>query len=193
MPRRERVLALRPGALGDTLLAVPALRALRRRFPDGRLTLAADGPAARVLEAAGEIDRGMPFDHPSLAWLFGPSARIEGDEPPTAVIAWVASPARDLVDRLRAAGVERVVVAPSRPEEHADVHCARHLLNTLAEWGAPMWLDGRPLNVTPRPGNEVLVHPGSGSARKNWPPERFAATIRGLLERGISVRLVVGE
>ena len=58
---------LRPGALGDTLLAVPALRALRRRFP---LTLAAHGGAARLLASLGEVDRGMAFDDPSLGWLF---------------------------------------------------------------------------------------------------------------------------
>jgi heptosyltransferase-3 len=193
MPRRERVLALRPGALGDTLLAVPALRALRCRFPGGRLTLAAHGPAARLLEGAGEIDRGVSFDHPSLAWVFGPLGRIDADEPPTAVVAWVSASARDLADRLRAAGVEAVLVAPSRPEEHAGVHCARHLVSTLAEWRVPLRLDDRPLRITPRPADEFLVHPGSGSARKNWPPERFAATIWEVLAHGLPVRLIVGE
>jgi ADP-heptose:LPS heptosyltransferase len=193
MPRRERVLVLRPGALGDTLLAVPALRALRRRFPGGRLTLAAHGPTARLLEIVGEVDRGVPFDHPSLGWLFDPSRRLDPDESPTAVVAWVNGPASDFLGRLRTAGAGRVLVAPSRPDEHAGVHCARHLVNTLEEWGVPMSLDDRPLCVTPQPADEVLVHPGSGSVRKNWPPCRFAATIREFLEHGVMVRLVVGD
>ena len=56
---------LRPGALGDTLLAVPALRALRARF--GRVTLAAHGGAARLLAALGEVDEGLAFDDPRQA------------------------------------------------------------------------------------------------------------------------------
>jgi ADP-heptose:LPS heptosyltransferase len=39
----------------------------------------------------------------------------------------------------------------------------------------------------------VLLHPGSGSARKNWPARSFAAVAEMLLRRGIAVRLVVGE
>ena len=36
----------------------------------------------------------------------------------------------------------------------------------------------------------MLVHPGSGSVRKNWAPERFAAV---LAEVNGPVRLIVGE
>ena len=64
----ERVLVLRPGALGDTLLAVPALRALRKGG-FAPLTLAAHGGAARLLASVGEVDRGLAFDDPSLGWL----------------------------------------------------------------------------------------------------------------------------
>jgi ADP-heptose:LPS heptosyltransferase len=44
-------------------------------------------------------------------------------------------------------------------------------------------LDGRP---------RVLVHPGSGSARKNWPAERFADLARRLTRAGWSVSLLHG-
>jgi heptosyltransferase-3 len=169
------VLVLRPGALGDTLLAVPALRALRRRFAP--LTLAAHAGAARLLAAVGEIDHALAFDDPSLGWLFS------GDgAPDEAIVAWMN---RDSAPGLR----DALVVAPSRPAGE-DVHCARYLLDTLAGAGVDSALDARPLRVSRLASDDVLIHPGSGSAAKNWPAARFATVIASL---GGPVRMIVGE
>jgi len=166
------VLVLRPGALGDTLLAVPALRALRRAFQGVRL--AAQPGAARLLETLGEVDHGLAFDDPSLTWLF------DDTSPPEVVVAWMGStPALH-----RAA-----VVAPSRPPL-MDRHCAEYLLETLAPLGIDLAWDDAPLAVTAVQCDEVLIHPGSGSPTKNWPAAHYASLIRRL---GTPVRLVVGE
>jgi ADP-heptose:LPS heptosyltransferase len=165
------VLVLRPGALGDTLLAVPALRALRKAFAP--VTLAANGAAARLLASAGEVDRGLAFDDPTLAWLFRP-----GGPPAEKVVAWMSDTPRGVT-----------LLAPSRPPA-MDRHCARYLLETLAPLGIALTWDETPLRVVACKSEAILVHPGSGSPAKNWPPERFARLIRAL---DAPVRLVVGE
>ena len=163
------MLVLRPGALGDTLLALPALRALRRAFSPIRL--AAHSATARLLARLGEVDCGLAFDDPSLAWVFRESV---GDEP---VVAWMNAEIKGAL-----------LVAPSRPADAT--HCARYLLESLEPLGIDLTWDARPLRVRPIRSDEVLIHPGSGSASKNWPPERIAAVIRGL---DLRVRLIVGE
>ena len=164
---------LRPGALGDTLLAVPALRALRRAY--GSLRLAAHAGAARLLATMGEVDTGLAFDDPSLTWIF------EGPPTQERVVAWMAQ---------RPGGLPTdALMAASRPPG-MDRHCARYLLETLAPLGIDLSWDARPLEIEPVQSEEILVHPGSGSSTKNWPAERFAAVI-GCLKR--PVRLVVGE
>jgi heptosyltransferase III len=171
------VLVLRPGALGDTLLAVPALRALRRAYTP--LRLGAHAATARLLASLGEVDEGLGFDDPSLSWLFREPA-VPGDEP---VVAWMnplsAAPA------LRHA----LLVAPSRPPED-ERHCASYLLESLAPLGIDLAWDDAPLNVEPLRSEDVLIHVGSGSPAKNWPPARFASAIR---ELDAAVRLIVGE
>ncbi len=155
------------------MLAVLALRALHRKFAPIRL--AAHGGAARLLESVGEVEHAMAFDDPSLGWLFLQPTQAE------AIVAWMNP---DGVPGLQHA----LLVAPSRPE--GDEHCAQYLLNSLAQLGIDRRPDERPLRVHPKASDEVLIHPGSGSASKNWPAQRFAETIRAL---GRPVRLIVGE
>jgi hypothetical protein len=114
----------------------------------------------------------MAFDDPSLGWLFT-GDRIP-DEP---IVAWMSAPLR-----------HAAVVAPSRPS--GNEHVARYLVGTLAPLGIDLSFDDRPLAVTPIASDEILVHPGSGSPAKNWPPEQFAAVIRALKR---PPRLIVGE
>lgn len=169
------MLVLRPGALGDTLLAVPALRALRRAFTP--LTLAAHGPAARLLRQLQEVDRGIAFDDSSLSSLFR-----EGANPAEEIVAWMSAASAPALRRA-------TLVAPSRPPA-MDRHVARYLLESLAPLRIDLTWDDHPLRVEPLPSEEVLVHPGSGSPAKNWSPERFAQVIRAI---DAPVRLIVGE
>ena len=46
MPAMPRALVYRPGSLGDTLVSLPAIAEIRRRYPDHRLTLLTEGQVA---------------------------------------------------------------------------------------------------------------------------------------------------
>ena len=64
------ILVLRGGALGDVLLGVPALQALRGHFRGVPLHLVAPQPQAAFVVACGAADGATGLDDPALSFLF---------------------------------------------------------------------------------------------------------------------------
>jgi heptosyltransferase III len=206
-----RLLVLRPGAIGDTLVTAPALHALRRRFPSARIEMAGNPAALPLLASSDLVDRCIAFDDPRVTRLFVPSAPAP-DDPflgIDAAVAWCADPDGALARALRARSASRMAVTSSRPPPERSVHVARYLLETLEPLGVEH--DG-PLDLPPirtstggeRQAREeilalglegqpfVAMHPGSGSPSKNWPAERFGAVIAALDDRHGLPSLILG-
>lgn len=59
---QRRILLLLFGDLGDTLLTVPAVRAVRQRFPDARLTVLSKELPAQILESLNLVDAAIVVD-----------------------------------------------------------------------------------------------------------------------------------
>jgi ADP-heptose:LPS heptosyltransferase len=198
-----KLLVVRLGAIGDALLACPALAALRAARPGDSLLLMAHPAVRELVLRHGLADRFISRDGPQADALFAPAPGLARDRigPVDAAVAWTGDADGVVRRNLAGLGAKRVVVAPSRPPEGTPKHAAQHLLDTLAPLGlggcAAEWpgFRARARAMPQHSGSDgdgplVVLHLGSGSPRKNWPAERFARLAGALWQRR-RARLIV--
>ncbi|WP_314103910.1 glycosyltransferase family 9 protein [uncultured Frigoribacterium sp.] len=185
-------LALRALKLGDLLVAVPALHAIRRSRPDHRLVLAVPGWLEPVAELVGGIDVLWPtpgLDHPLgiEPGRIDTAMNLHGDGPES----------RGVLEQLQ----PRVRLGHASPgwegPEWEDHVLERHRWARLAsEHGMPADQEdigiARPDLPSAAPG-AVVVHVGAFYGSRHWPVDRFATVVRELREEGRRVVLTGSE
>lgn len=204
--KQARFLILRGGAIGDFILTLPALQALRDRWPDAYIELAGYPHIANLALAAGLVDHVESLDRADAARLF--TWRPTFSEEQAAhlrsfdlIISYLHDPDGVVKANLKAAGVKQVIYgSPLVEEGHAIDHLMKPL-ETLAIYGEkPLprlslkpergreWLAARGLS-----GDVIAIHPGSGSPKKNWPADRFIELAGKLREAGQMYFMIFGE
>src|SRR6478736_313374 len=116
---------LRAGAIGDFVLTIPALSALRHKFPSHRLTLAARADVLPLVHGT-LADDVIPFDSVLLTPLFVSGGDISTElqtrlgEVDLAVVWLSGNVARTVADNLRQLDVGRLLSADPLPNrQHA--------------------------------------------------------------------------
>lgn len=183
-----RVLVLRALGLGDLLTGVPALRGLRRAFPDTHLALATPGRLGELAMLTGAVDEVVPT--PGLGALPPQRRRpdlavnLHGSGPESIAELYATRPGALLTHRHpRYPGITG---PPWRPELHeVDRWCG------LLDWAQiPCKPDdlmiARPAGVAERTG-VVVIHPGAAAPARRWPVDRFAAVAAALHDGGHEV------
>ncbi|GIJ73499.1 glycosyltransferase family 9 protein [Virgisporangium ochraceum] len=170
------ILALRALGVGDLLTGVPALRALRAAFPDGKLVLAAPAWLAPLVPLIGGVDRLL--DVPDLAW--------RGRLPPPAVAVNLHGRGPQSHRLLVSLNPARLLAfGPDGPQWRDGEHEVRRWCRMLRWYGIPA--DPTDLAL-PRPpcmsAGVTVVHVGAKAPERRWPPDRFAAVARVLAARG---------
>jgi ADP-heptose:LPS heptosyltransferase len=195
------VLLVRAGALGDVLLLRRAVAALRDAGHRVRL-LAPSGPG-RALVGAGpsEVASLTPLDGPEMARLMAgepASAPLADGLRADAVLALTES--ADLRTRLRPFASRVFSRSPHpTPGSHASIWLAapaRGLGGDPTSEPATLVFSPEERQAAQAAAPSLspgflAIHPGSGSATKNWPANRFAALVDAHA-RGRPWLLVIG-
>jgi ADP-heptose:LPS heptosyltransferase len=174
--------ALRALGLGDLLVAVPALHALRRGLPEHRLLLATSAWLAPLVELV-PVDGIVPANGLDVPLPFRP-----GEVDVAVNLHGNGRESRTIVDALGA----RLVMQHARPGESGppwpgNIHERARWARLVAAFGMPSHPDEVAIAVpavpSPAPGAAV-VHVGAAYGSRRWPVERFGAVARALEERG---------
>jgi ADP-heptose:LPS heptosyltransferase len=193
------ILVIRGGAIGDFILTLPAIAALRRQFPGTRIEVLGYPHIIELAVAGGLADRAEPIEARAMAGFFARHGELserlayyfsEFD----LIISYLYDPDEIFqTNVLRCAGVQ-FIAGPHRPDENAGVHATSVYLKPLERLAI---FDADPvprLSVqSPERSQGLAMHPGSGSERKNWPESRWAELLERL--RGVvgDILLVGGE
>jgi len=174
-----KTLIIRPAALGDTLMLMPAIAHM---CPSVEITLVGRRPGLNFLRP--HVQHCVDYEGPGWHLLF-----LDGVEPPRPnpipdadlAVAFLTDPEatveKHLKSRLPGSTVHIFPPFPTRSERtHVALYVARCLENAGLPVDARKAFEEackRPLlhEEGPSLGEKIIFHPGSGGQRKNHPPE----------------------
>jgi ADP-heptose:LPS heptosyltransferase len=190
---QDTILVLRALGLGDLLTGIPALRGLRRAYPDAHIVLATPERFCELAMLSGAVDEVHPT--PGLGRL------LARREPPAVAVNLHGSGPESTGDLValqpRALLTHRHSAYPGLPGPpwRTDLHEVDRWCQLL-EWGG-IRCDPEDLSI-PRPrgypdrSGVVVIHPGAAYPARRWPPERFAAVAAALHNAGNEV-VITGD
>jgi ADP-heptose:LPS heptosyltransferase len=204
---------IRPGALGDVLVTLPALQRYRRGYPAASIELLGNPAVIRWLPGRSVVSSVESFDRVDLARLFLPDGLTEATliqylDSFDHILNYAVPGGHPLARNLERVCRARVYHLDTRSVAMITQHISDYLQHPLEalgltpttgwpeleprprdrqaalEWQHARGIGGRPV---------VAIHPGSGSPAKNWPAERFAMVAQRLVQdRGVDVMLISG-
>jgi len=186
---KPRILVIRGGAIGDFILTLPAIAALRRQFPQAHLEVLGYPHIARLALAGGLVDRVQPIEARSLAGFFARGGTLEPDwmdyfSEFDLVISYLYDPDEIFKTNVCRCSVGQFLAGPHRPDETERVHATQVYLKPLerlaifdADAIPRLVLDARRSSL-----DKILaLHPGSGSEAKNWPELKWADLLQQIM------------
>jgi len=216
--RRGKILVIRGGAIGDFILTLPAIAALRSQFPQAHLEILGYPHIAQLALAGGLVDRVQAIEARGLAGFFAREGELSEDlrdyfSEFDLIISYLYDPDGIFQTNVQRCATGQFIVGSHRPDETAQTHATQVFLKPLerlaifdADVVPRINLAGtrstaaqtlRTKHENGGAGERVstlALHPGSGSERKNWPEANWAELLARLAEStDLRLLLVGGE
>jgi heptosyltransferase-3 len=184
----NRILVIRGGAIGDFILTLPTLKALREGFPYVHLEILGYKHIGVLAENRFYAQAVRSIEYGALSSFFAKNSKLPAELANhfasfDLIISYLYDPDGIFENNLRRCGVENLIHGPAKVDDRE--HAARQLARPLEELGlrasdfAPRIYHSTEnrkfaedfLRGLPRP--ILAIHPGSGSETKNWPIENW--------------------
>jgi heptosyltransferase-3 len=162
-----RRLLIRPGAIGDCIVALPALEHLKAEYTEVWVPSAVV-PLIRFADRVRRLPSAI--DRLALPGLDPPAAVLQDLRTFDSIISWYGSNQPEFRSRVQDLGLP-FRFFPALPSGNERIHVVDFFLNHV---GAPCGEAPR-IAVTALQNDAIVIHPFSGSPRKNWPMSRFRA------------------
>ncbi|MCY3770569.1 MAG: glycosyltransferase family 9 protein [Gemmatimonadetes bacterium] len=204
----KRVLVIRSGAVGDLILTLPVLSALKKRYDGLSIDMMGDPDRLSLLQDCGYVDKVLPIDGREYTPLFAsggtPSGSVSRDlRSYDAMLTYLPDPDGVFTENLRRISSGPVLTGRSRPVEGGRIHVTRVLMDALKPLGIETSVDPPRIDAPSSAASDdlrrleteqmlVAIHPGSGGLSKCWPAENYGALIDLLTESGFKPAITFG-
>jgi len=185
----NRILVIRGGAIGDFILTLPALKALREAYPDVRIEILGYKHIAMVAENRFYAQAVRSIEYGPLSSFFAKNSELPAELADyfasfDLIISYLYDPDRIFESNLRRCGVENLLCGPAKIIEKSG-HAARQLARPIEQLGITVAdlaeeiffsADDRQFaqEFLGSSSQSILaIHPGSGSKEKNWPLQNW--------------------
>jgi len=185
----QRILVIRGGAIGDFILTLPALKALREAYLNAHIEILGYKHIAALAENRFYAQAVRSIEYGPLSSFFARNSELPAElvgyfASFDLIISFLYDPDRIFEGNLRRCGVENLLCGPAKIAEKGG-HAAKQLARPIEELGIrvadlteEIFLSEKDrqfahefLRNLSRP--IVAIHPGSGSKEKNWPLEKW--------------------
>ena len=203
---KPRILVIRGGAIGDFILTLPAIGLLRENFPEAQLEILGYEHIVALAYRRFYADAIRSIEYGPMAGFFVPNSVLDPElaayfKSFQQVVSYLFDPDGFFEANLRRAGVKHYLPAYVKIDDSQ--HAAQQLAQPLQRLA--LFLEDVAARVYPTDEDEttaqrflgedgrpvVAIHPGSGSARKNWPVENWKSLGTWLAGRESRPRLLL--
>ena len=185
----QRILIFRAGAVGDFIVSLPAIAALRAAFPSASIDLV--GYPERAVFAQPKVNRIHDVDSAQWSALFARDTDLTLLDPILAdtdlVLAYMNDPDGVVNENFGRLGVKRTLFHPPRPPEDEHTHAVDHLLDPIRSLNlniphtTPSIVPDEDATHAVRSirkelaidGPHAVFHAGAGGSHKLWPSRSF--------------------
>lgn len=192
-PTQGKILVIRGGAIGDFILTLPVLGALRQQFPKAHVEVLGYPHIAQLALAGGLVRRVQSIESRALAAFFArdgdlAESLVDYFSEFDLIISYLYDPDHIFKTNVGRCTQAQFIAGPHRPDDQLNLHATEVFLKPLESLAifdadsTPRLVIQKAFDTTLATGRWLAVHPGSGSENKNWPEQHWLELLRHLVQ-----------